>query len=60
MLLVFLEGEVMNLSEYSKDVYESVILYDTMEEMTVEENNGFSTIELYDRRGKQIGHNGKI
>jgi len=34
-------------------------LYDTSEDMTVEENGGFSTIELFDFEGELIFKNGE-
>lgn len=34
-------------------------LYDTSEDMTVEENEGFSTIELFDFEGELLFKNGK-
>lgn len=39
--------------------YDSEMLYDTIEYVTIEENNGGSTIEIYDSNDDLIWSNGK-
>lgn len=59
MLKPLISEDIGNVTEDFFEIDEGETLYDTAENLTIENNQGFSTLELYNSKGELISCNGQ-